>query len=244
MPEKYDFRARTDNTYLRRKVFNENIQILPHNDASIIFNQRKQNSEPSAAIDNLIRTVLPLPKNAASLVMKKIIGRNRMNSSSLSDDEKSVLSKVVWNAEQRTGKLYGGTEYEDYKNTTTDANYQQIIDAKNGKINPLSGMYLGSIDPAYRMATTTGRGSYSINPDNNEEIIYSDEYNFTNNFTQDKNGNLKKDYMAEKTGNFLVDKYRNIRKNLAIKDQKIEPENFRTQMNLKSSDTTRLNKFN
>ena len=206
------------------------------------YQKAKEKPEPNASIDNIVRTAIPLPKNGASVVMKKFMNRNRMNSSSINAEEKAVMSKVVLNAQKRTGKLNGGTEYEDYEGTTTPEVYQEIMNAKNGKVNPILGIGLASKDPAYRMATTTGRGTYAINPKNNQDIVYTDEYDFKNSFTQDPvTGKLKDNYMKSKTGDAAVDKYRSIRRNLALDDQgDLDPENGRTKFTLQASDTMNL----
>ena len=232
--------SRSDNTRVVKNLLNSPIKSLSREQVNWL--NAKNIPEPSATIDNIVRTLIPLPKNAASLVMKKYINRNKMNDNSINDDERAVMSKVVMNAYQRTGELSGGTEYEDYKNTGTDLSYDQIMKAKSGDINPVIGTGLAMIDPAYRMATTTGRGSYVINPGNHDEIVYSDTYDFTNNYTKDPlTGKTKANYLDKLSTNPLVAKYQKLRKSLAINDDNLQnPDDFKTKFNLNASDTLRL----
>lgn len=210
--------------------------------AEVQYRNAKKKPEPNAGLDNLVRTLIPLPKNAASLAMKKIAGRNRMNTNSIDEEEKGVMAKVALNAYKRTGQLYGGTEYEDYRGTTDSLGFAEIMNAKNGKINPLIGVSLAATDPAYRMATTTGRGTYAINPANKSDIVYTDGYDFKNSFTQDATtGKLKDNYMKTKTGNAAIDQYRSIRRSLAEDDQKLfDPEATRLKFTLNASDTMNM----
>jgi hypothetical protein len=202
-----------------------------------------QVKEPEAAVDNYVRDWIPLPKNAASLVMKKSINENKMNTNSLKDSEKAVMAKVAFNAYKRTGKLHGGTEYEDYKGTTNgDLGYQEIMNAKAGKVNPVLGTLLAGHDPGYRMATTVGRGMYTINPKNMKDVIYTDGYDFVNKFTKDeKTGKTKKDYFKETSSNPLVAFYQKIRKNLAFADDNLKnPDDYKAKFKLNASDTLNL----
>lgn len=238
-------RQASDNTAVRKLI-----PLIPAKDRAPAnspqgkFWKAKATPEPAAKVANTVRTLMPLPKNAGSLVMKKVKS-NPMNSKSINDKEKAVMAGVVNNAYKRTGKLSGGTEYEDYKGTTDSAGFRRIVDAKNGRINPALGLIWGATDPAYRMATTTGRGSYYINPENREEIVYTDGYDFTNNMTQDKTGKLKEGYMKAKTGDPGVDRYRSLRRSLAVEDQgKSVASNNRIQFSLKSSDTSFLPLYN
>lgn len=241
---KGDERKVGDNTINRKLMpLLRKKDYAPATSAQGKFWAAKGKPEPSAKAANSLRSLIPLPKNASSLILKKTTG-NSMNSKSINNKEKAVMAKVVNNAYKRTGKLFGGTEYEDYKGTTDSLGFSEIMKAKNGNINPLTGLVLGATDPAYRMATTTGRGSYYINPENKEEIVYTDGYDFTNNFTQGKDGKLKKGYMSQKTGNVGVDRYRSLRRSLAIEDQKKSTKDNRIQFSLKSSDTSLLPLYN
>jgi hypothetical protein len=205
------------------------------------YNKAKFTKEPDASVDNFVKGVSPLPGNVDSYLGKTLFGRNRMNTESLSREEKAVIAKTAYNAYQRTGKLSGGTEYEDYKGTTTDRVYGEIERLKQGKTNPLIGATLGKFDAAYNMASTTGRGSYAINPDNKDELVYTDEYNFKNKLSHNPDGTVKEDYIEAKTGDKLVDFYRKMRRNAAIRETTEKGANDgKIKFTLRSSDTNYL----
>lgn len=235
--------SRSDNTRVVKQLLNSlKIPVKSLSRQQVNWINAKTTPEPAAGVDNVVRNLLPLPKNAASLLMKKTINSNKMNDNSIGDDEKAVMAKVVMNAYKRTGKLSGGTEYEDYKGATDDMGYNQIMKAKQGNVNPILGTALATYDPAYRMATTTGRGSYTINPDNHDEIVYTDGYDFKNSFTTDsKTGKTKANYMGKVSKNPLVAQYQKLRKSLAINDDNLQnPDDFKTKFNLNASDTLKL----
>lgn len=198
----------------------------------------RMTSHGSSTGSNILRKLIPLPSNASGYVMKKVTHSNQMDDSSLSDAQKGIMYKVIQNAVKRTGKLSGGTEYSDYQGAVSPEEYKDIEDVRAGKINPVKGTLLGAGSKGYDLATTLGRVSYAVNPYTNEAIL-TDGYDFTNNYTQDKKGKLRKDYMKGKT-----DQYSLIRKSLAEEDQdqsqQDKDRNF-VGMRLKPSDTTAIN---
>lgn len=186
--------------------------VIP-NERKDYFDRMNQIEAHTSNTANVERAAIPLPQNAAGVVMKKVFKRNDMDNNSLTDAQKGVMYKVIDNAVKRTGKMTGGTEYEDYKGVVSPREYQQIQNAKNGHINPVLGTVMGTLSDGYNMATTLGRVSYAKDPLSGN-IALTDGYNFTNNYTQGKDGKLKAGYMQGKS-----DPYSMIRRNLAEEDQ-------------------------
>lgn len=164
----------------------------------------------------LVKSLLPVGNNAASFVNKKLTGVNSMDRNSLPREALAMLYKVAERAKQRNGnKNTGGIEYEDYRAVMTDKEFEELMQTVKGNVNPVIGAINGKSSQAYDLATTLGRFSYAS--DNKGNTIVTDTYDFTNNYTQDKDGKLKKDYM--KNDNSL---YGKIRRKEAERDQNVE----------------------
>ena len=203
---------------------------------------------PDNFIQRNIRTALPFPNNASAYAVKKISGYGNMNNDDLSYEDKSVLYKVIDNAQKRTGKMSGGTEYEDYNGTMDPDAYKDVIkDVKPAHIGVGTGLKRGYTSPGFDMATTVGRMSYAKDPATGKVII-TDNYDFKNNMTNDSTGAVKKGYLDKPTGNIGQDIYRWFRKSAANDDADatIGPEEkqrrfekTRSQFSLSPADTIR-----
>lgn len=180
-------------------------------------------------LSNGLKKATPfVPNNVGTWARKKVGLPTEIDDKSLNHFQRGALYKMVENAVKRTGNNQGGTEYEDYETTPEAKEY--IMKAKHGDINPIIGTYLGLKDPAYDMATTTGRGNYTKNPDGT--IHYTDRYDFKNQFTQDSTGSLKENYMKNRN-----DYYGKERKQLAIDAQKDSGLHNTIDINLNPTDT-------
>ena len=138
-----------------------------------------------AGIANMLRGIIPLPLNVSQALAKTVVGDARLNETSLSDDQKLVLWNTIQNARKRSGKQTGGgTQYSDYG----DQGYGTGEDFDNwfnrGKVGALSGIYNSLTNPGFVMASTVGRGRYWTDPENPDDINYTDVYDWN---TSEKN---------------------------------------------------------
>jgi hypothetical protein len=143
-----------------------------------------------AGIANVLRGIIPAPLNVSQALAKTVAGDARLNETSLSDDQKLVLWNTIQNARKRSGKQTGGgTEYSDYG----DQGYGKGEDFDNwfnrGKIGALSGIYNSLTNPGFVMASTVGRGRYWTDPNNPDDINYTDVYDWNTSEKNYKGGN-------------------------------------------------------
>lgn len=200
--------------------------------AMIQFNNLKAKMpQPSlfqGALD-IVRRLSPVASNVQSYLQKKAGLPTSLDDNSLDHLQRGALYKTIEAARKRTGRDYGTTQYEDYQ--TTPEVRKQIMAAKRGEINPLIGGVLGAVDPAYDMATTTGRGTFARNPLTGE-VLYYDTYDFNNNYTQGKDGKVRPDYMKGRTDFYGTERLR-----LAQQDDNKAPDNNMVGLHLTPADT-------
>lgn len=195
-----------------------------------------------------------IPENVRALLSKLATNSYTRDDDTYDKKSKAIIYKVGENAQKRTGKLAAGTEYEDYKGVVSDAEYDQIMKLKKGDVNPIKGAINSINSRGYNIASSLGR--FSVAGDGTGKQIVTDSYDFTNNFTDNKDGSLKKDYMSNgKTPNEVMDaylkdpmkaSYRDLRRKLAERDSKLtkkELENLKTSIALTPNDTTGFSKM-
>jgi hypothetical protein len=139
---------------------------------------------------NTIRSLIPAPLNISQALAKTIASEARLNETSLDDDQKLILWNTIQNARKRSGKQTGGgTQYSDYG----DQGYGTGEDFDNwfnrGKIGALSGVYNSLTNPGFVMASTVGRGRYWTDPENPDDINYTDVYDWNTSEKNYKGGN-------------------------------------------------------
>lgn len=128
---------------------------------------------------NIIRGLLPVPKNAAQMISKNIFGDARMNEESLSDQEKLILWNTIQNAQKRSGVTdAGGTEYQDYGNQGygTPEEYNQWFN--KGNTTAFGTIKNSLTNPGYKLASTIGRGRYWQDPNDANTMYYTDVYDW------------------------------------------------------------------
>jgi hypothetical protein len=136
-------------------------------------------------VANIIRGLLPTPLNVSQAVAKTVAGDSRLDETSLSDKQKVVLWNTIQNARERSGKQTGGgTEYSDYGNQGYGSSEDFNNWFNHGKINIGNGIYNSLTNPGFVMASTVGRGRYWTDPNNPDDINYTDVYDWN---THEKN---------------------------------------------------------
>jgi len=229
VPADKPVKASTDNTRVAKELHPE---MATSNDQTAIG---------KILADGLRKATPFVPNNVGNWARKKMGISTAMNNNSIKKMDKAALYKMVDNAIKRTGKLSGTTEYEDYE-TTPNAK-KKIIEIKKGNLNPLIGAYLGTVDPAYNMATTVGRGSYTKDPVTGN-IKYTDNYDFKNNFTQDSTtGKLKAGYMKNRDDFYGIERRKLAEEANTESQSKRPPAPNKIRFDLSPKDTIGYQKF-
>jgi hypothetical protein len=125
------------------------------------------------------RSMIPLPGNASQMLAKVAFKDARMSNSSLTDEQKLILWNTIQNARKRSGVVNGGgTEYQDYGNqgygTSDDFNDW----FNRGKVGFIKGAYRSMTNPGFNLASTIGRGRYWQDPNNPDDVMYTDVYDW------------------------------------------------------------------
>ena len=136
---------------------------------------------------------LPLPVTQAAMWLgSKLTGSNiGMSNNSLSPEQQEILYQTIKNARQRTAatskgkKDYnpnvGGTSYEDFGDQGYGSKEDYIKWIDSGKMNMFTDPKFKENltgNPAFQLATTVGRGSYQVDPNDPNIIHYTDSYDF------------------------------------------------------------------
>jgi len=125
------------------------------------------------------RSMIPLPGNASQMLAKVAFKDARMSNNSLTDEQKLILWNTIQNARKRSGVVNGGgTEYQDYGNqgygTSDDFNDW----FNRGKVGFIKGAYRSMTNPGFNLASTIGRGRYWQDPNNPDDVMYTDVYDW------------------------------------------------------------------
>lgn len=184
----------------------------------------REGSRVNATGANALRTVLPVPKNAAQMISKRFFNEARMDENSLDDEEKLVLYNTIQNAVKRTGKTSGGTEYEDYaSNYGTKDQFNAWFN--RGQVTPADLAVRSITNPGFRVASTVGRGKYFEDPETGD-IVYTDVYDWN---SREKNfkgdgiyQNLRNNMRASEDKNLNKDKNEKYRMNFILKKAEID----------------------
>ena len=192
-----------------------------------------------AGIANMLRRAIPLPLNVSQALAKTVAGDARLNETSLDDDQKLILWNTIQNARKRSGKQTGGgTQYSDYG----DQGYGKGEDFDNwfnrGKIGALSGAYNSLTNPGFVMASTVGRGRYWTDPENPDDINYTDVYDWNTSEKNYKGGNAyqKIRNLVRSTEDKSLNKTKNdkTRMNIHLTKKEIDAIKKRKEMKLSS----------
>jgi hypothetical protein len=165
-----------DITKLKPKSKEQNITVKEtiSQTKPIVFKKKPKsikNTQPvtSDASTKVLRTLLGtlMPDQAAQLVSAIATKDNKLGLQDLTPDIKEALLKSVKNAQKRTGKNTGGTEYIDYSSEVEKA-FQGMSAGKKQMV---------STNPDIQAATMLGRVSYKKNASGETEIY--DSYDFS-----------------------------------------------------------------
>jgi hypothetical protein len=200
----YDYGDKTKPTYLSpeelgsRQIMEPDstrVKSLNNTEANSVFDKplKKNPKNPYKEINStkadFIRSALPVPMNVGQMISKEVFKDARMSNESLSDEEKIVLWNTIQNAKKRTGKDNGGTEYSDY-----ESEYGSKEDFNNwfnrGKLGVTDLVYNSISNPGFRVASTVGRGRYWTDPNNPDNIQYTDVYDWNSSEKNYKGNNL------------------------------------------------------
>jgi len=188
---------------------------------------------------NTIRSLIPAPLNISQALAKTIASEARLNETSLDDDQKLILWNTIQNARKRSGKQTGGgTQYSDYG----DQGYGTGEDFDNwfnrGKIGALSGVYNSLTNPGFVMASTVGRGRYWTDPENPDDINYTDVYDWNTGEKNYKGGNayqkIRNLVRSNEDKNLNKTKNDKTRMNIHLTKKEIDAIKERKEMKLSS----------
>lgn len=155
--------------------------------------QVKQNPE-FADIDSTVPDALRkganaigIPTPVSQLLLwagSKVLGNNiGMSDKSLSPQQQEILYQTIKNARERNKKdpTKGGLAYGDYGNqgygSPEDFN-NWLVRGKQAMITDPQFLHNVTKNPVYQVATTVGRGSYKVDPNDPNIIHYTDSYDF------------------------------------------------------------------
>jgi hypothetical protein len=136
-------------------------------------------TEVDSEAADLFRSFIPLPDNASQMLAKVLFKDARMSNNSLSDDQKLILWNTIQNARKRSGVTTGGgTEYQDYGNQGYGSSDEFNQWFNRGKMGPLDVARYSLTNPGYKLASTIGRGRYWQDPNNPDDVLYTDVYDW------------------------------------------------------------------
>lgn len=136
-------------------------------------------TEVNSEAADIFRSLIPLPDNASQMLAKVFFKDARMSNNSLSDDQKLILWNTIQNAKKRSGvKTGGGTEYQDYGNQGYGSSDDFNQWFNRGKMGPLDITRYSLTNPGYKLASTIGRGRYFQDPNNPDDVLYTDVYDW------------------------------------------------------------------
>jgi hypothetical protein len=165
-----------DITKLKPKSKEQNITVKEtiSQNKPIVFKKKPKNTKPvtSDASTKVLRTLLGtlLPDQAAQFLTAITTKDSKLGLQDLTPDIREAVIKSVKNAQKRTGKNKGGTEYIDYSSEVKKA-FQGMSAGKKQML---------STDPDIQAATMLGRVSYKKNALGETEIYDSYDFSKTN----------------------------------------------------------------
>jgi hypothetical protein len=148
-------------------------ETIPQNKGMVIKKKPKNTTPVSSDISTKVLRSLfgaVMPDQAAQFLSAITTKDNKLGVNDLTPDIKEALFKSVKNAQKRTGKNAGGTQYIDYSPEVEQA--FQGMTAGPGK--------MVSIDPATQAAAMLGRVSFKNNSKGETEIYDSYDFSETN----------------------------------------------------------------
>jgi uncharacterized protein YjgD (DUF1641 family) len=152
----------------------KNVQYVPISNSAELKMWETQKSTPvsSNLKTKVLRTALGavMPDQAAQFLSAIATKDNKLGVDDLSPDVKEALIASIKNAQKRTGKSSGGTQYVDFGPEVDEA--FQGMKAGPGKML--------STDPATQAAAMVGRVSYKKNAKGETEIYDSYDFSKTN----------------------------------------------------------------
>ena len=152
----------------------KNVQYVPISNSAELKMWETQKSTPvsSNLKTKVLRTALGavMPDQAAQFLSAIATKDNKLGVDDLSPDVKEALIASIKNAQKRTGKSSGGTQYVDFGPEVDEA--FQGMRAGPGKML--------STDPATQAAAMVGRVSYKKNAKGETEIYDSYDFSKTN----------------------------------------------------------------
>ena len=184
-------------------------------------------TEVNSSAADTFRSLVPLPDNAAQMLAKVVFQDARMSNNSLSDDQKLILWNTIQNAKKRSGKNSGGgTEYQDYGNQGYGSSDEFNQWFNRGKVGVLDGSFKSLTNPGFKLASTIGRGRYWQDPDNPDDIQYTDVYDWNPSEANFKGSNayqlLRNKLRSGEDKNLNKDKNDNYRMNFKLSKKEIE----------------------
>jgi hypothetical protein len=184
-------------------------------------------TEVNSTAADIFRSLIPLPDNAAQMIAKVVFKDARMSNNSLSDDQKLILWNTIQNAKKRSGvNSGGGTEYQDYGDQGYGSSDEFNQWFNRGKIEVLDGAYKSLTNPGFKLASTIGRGRYWQDPDNPDDIQYTDVYDWNPSEANFKGSNayqlLRNKVRSGEDKNLNKDKNDSYRMNFKLSKKEIE----------------------
>ena len=184
-------------------------------------------TEVNSSAADTFRSLVPLPDNAAQMLAKVVFQDARMSNNSLSDDQKLILWNTIQNAKKRSGKNSGGgTEYQDYGDQGYGSSDEFNQWFNKGKVGVLDGSYKSLTNPGFKLASTIGRGRYWQDPNNPDDIQYTDVYDWNPSEANFKGSNayqlLRNQLRSGEDKNLNKDKNDNYRMNFKLSKKEIE----------------------
>ena len=145
-------------------------EILPLGSFGLATATSKATKAIIAGFTNLMRRTFPN-------VMQLFFAKN-LNTSDFNKQQLLVMYRVVFKAINRTKKLIGGTEYDDYGYVDGKLIKDAWFGQGGVKTTDLI-LKTAAADPTFMVATTLGRFSYKVVPANTGAILHiTDVYDF------------------------------------------------------------------
>jgi hypothetical protein len=184
-------------------------------------------TEVNSTAADIFRNLLPLPDNVSQMLAKVAFQDARMSNNSLSDDQKLILWNTIQNAKKRSGvNSGGGTEYQDYGNQGYGSPDEFNQWFNRGKVGLLDGSFRSLTNPGFKLASTIGRGRYWQDPNNPDDILYTDVYDWNPSEANFKGSNmyqlLRNKVRSTEDKNLNKDKNDKFRMNFKLSKKEIE----------------------